>query len=116
LTAVQTEIGRIERRVQRLNRTVSAPAADQITLLRSARILKRTHDELSRVVMLRAREEGRVSHIRMAEHTLLNMDRELRRALLEYSQLSRGEMATCLREAASMALSVAETLKTAAIS
>jgi hypothetical protein len=43
------------------------------------------------------------------------MERELRRALLEYAQLSRAEMSSCLREAVSMALSVAETLKTAVL-
>jgi hypothetical protein len=63
--------------------------------------------------MLQAREDGRAPYIRMAEQTLLGMDKELRRALLEYAQLSRREMASCLREAASMALSAAETLKTA---
>lgn len=110
-----SEIVRIERRCERLSRTVSAPAADEITLLRSARILKRTHDELSRAVMCRAREDGRGHHIRIAEYTLAGMDKELRKALLEYAQLSRSEMAVCLREALSMALSVAETLKTAVV-
>lgn len=107
------EFGRIERRCQRVGQTVAAPAADQVTMLRSARILKRTHDELSQAVMLEARENGRAHHVRVAEHILLNMDRELRRALLDYAQLSRAEMSACLREAVGMALSVAETLKTA---
>lgn len=110
-----SEIVRIERRCERLSRTVSAPAADEITLLRSARILKRTHDELSRAVMCQARETGRGHPVRMAEHTLACMDQELRKALLEYAQLSRNEISACLREAVSMALSVAETLKTALV-
>lgn len=110
-----TEIGRIERRVQRLNRAISAPAADQITLLRSARILKRTLDDLSRVATDRAREDGDTVRLHAAERILGGMDRELRKALLEYSQLSRGEMSNCLREAVSMALSAAETLKSATV-
>jgi hypothetical protein len=110
-----TEIGRIERRVQRLHRTISAPAADQITLLRSARILKRTHDDLSRVATDRARQDGDTMRLHVTERILGSMDRELRRALLEYGQLSRGEMSSCLREAVSMALSAAETLKTAVL-
>jgi hypothetical protein len=109
------EIGRIERRCHRVSRTVSAPAADQITLLRSARILKRTHDELARAVVSKTREDGQTPHMRIAERTLVGMERELRRALLEYAQLSRAEMSSCLREAVSMALSVAETLKTAVL-
>lgn len=108
-----TELARIERRCQRLNRAITAPAADEVTLLRSARILKRTHDELSREVTVKAREDGDTVRLHAAERILGGMDRELRKALLEYGQLSRGEMSMCLREAVSMAISVAETLKTA---
>jgi hypothetical protein len=74
--------------------------------------LKRTHDELSRAVASKGRANGDAVRLHAAERILVGMDRELRKALLEYGQMSRAEMSMCLREAVSMALSVAETLKT----
>jgi|SRR5579884_4508862 len=108
------DAGRIERRCRRLGRVVVAPAVDQVTLLRSARTLKRTHDELSVMVMHRSREIGRTPEIRSAEQSLLAMDRELREVLLEYGRLGQREISGCLKEAVSKALSALDMLRASA--
>jgi hypothetical protein len=80
----------LELQCQSMARTLHAEAADEIQLLRTARRLKRVHEELCQD----ARRRAPVSHAekRVVTETLAVVERELRIVLLGHQSLSRGQL------------------------
>ena len=80
----------IEQQCQSLSRVLHAEAADEIQLLRSARRLKRVHEELGQSALRRA--YGSQPEAILVREALEVVERELRVVLLNHHALSRKQI------------------------
>jgi hypothetical protein len=82
----------IESRCARIARTLDVSASDELTLLRTARELKGVHAHLRQAVVEHARAEGWTPAAARADSALLDMQRELKCALVDYLSLPRKQV------------------------
>jgi hypothetical protein len=80
----------IEQQCQSLSRVLHAEAADEIQLLRSARRLKRVHEELGQSALRRV--YGSQPEAILVREALEVVERELRVVLLNHHALSRKQI------------------------
>lgn len=87
-----SDTSRIGARCARIAHALDAPAADEITLLRSARALKGVHSDLRQAIWSHARGQGRTPAIASAVTALDAMEQHLRSVLLEYPALPGNQL------------------------
>lgn len=101
----------IETRCVRVAHTLQAPGADQVALLRSARILKGVHEDLRRAVWERSGRDSRTELSQRAMRALDGVEDDLRTVLLEYAGMPARQMRSYLEDALDRVLDALEMLE-----
>ncbi|HEX8918827.1 MAG TPA: hypothetical protein VF898_10000 [Chloroflexota bacterium] len=81
------QTSRIGSRCLKVAETLDTRAADEIAVLRTARVLKNIHSELQRALWETRKTAGHTDQTDQAEVALESMEQDLRRALLGYPAL-----------------------------